>query len=274
MLAARRLTRAQVGLVDGEALPGQRRVLLVDAGVDHADARRKDAGPTGPADHLMRIAALLVAEEFVRGIEVIFVRQGAGQQARQLRPAVFDGLPSRHPKPVDRTAKCGARRLAAHGKTRLDCGANDPARPEDKDDFRQWWWRNGLRSPTARLDSWLLRIMRNAWIDQHPAAPPMVAIGEAEAAGGLMGEDGRRTTEARLDLGRVRMAMDRLPQEQREVLMLVCGEGLKYRETAAALDIPLGKVMSRLARADSLGRRPERGIQRRAQKRETRNDRA
>ena len=56
-------------------------------------------------------------------------------------------------------------------------------------------------------------------------------------------------TEARLDLARVRAAMDRLPQEQREVLMLVCVEGLRYREVAEMLDIPIGTVMSRLARA-------------------------
>ena len=41
----------------------------------------------------------------------------------------------------------------------------------------------------------------------------------------------------------------KLPKEQREVLLLVCLEGLAYRETAAVLGIPLGTVMSRLARA-------------------------
>jgi RNA polymerase sigma-70 factor (ECF subfamily) len=112
----------------------------------------------------------------------------------------------------------------------------------------------GLRNlsgftPGTRLDSWLFRIMRNACIDHYRAARPVVAINDADAAGVLMGDDGRRTTEARLDLGRVRAAIDRLPQEQREVLILVCVEGLKYRETAEALDIPLGTVMSRLARA-------------------------
>ena len=65
----------------------------------------------------------------------------------------------------------------------------------------------------------------------------------------LIGEDGRQVTEARLELARVRTAMDRLPQDQRAVLLLVCVEGLRYREVAEMLDVPLGTVMSRLARA-------------------------
>ena len=44
-------------------------------------------------------------------------------------------------------------------------------------------------------------------------------------------------------------ALDRLPDEQRSVLLLVSVEDLSYAETAAALDIPIGTVMSRLARA-------------------------
>jgi len=125
---------------------------------------------------------------------------------------------------------------------------------DQADDLVQQTVEKGLRNlsgftPGTRLDSWLFRIMRNASIDQYRAARPAVPIEDAEAAGVLMGEDGRRTTEARLDFARVRVAMDRLPQEQREVLMLVCVEGLKYRETAEALGIPVGTVMSRLARA-------------------------
>jgi len=40
-----------------------------------------------------------------------------------------------------------------------------------------------------------------------------------------------------------------LPDEQREVLVLVCVEGLTYNEAAEVLDVPAGTVMSRLARA-------------------------
>jgi RNA polymerase sigma-70 factor (ECF subfamily) len=43
--------------------------------------------------------------------------------------------------------------------------------------------------------------------------------------------------------------MDRLPEAQRITLSLVAIEGLSYREAAEAMDVPLGTVMSRLARA-------------------------
>jgi len=53
----------------------------------------------------------------------------------------------------------------------------------------------------------------------------------------------------RLDVADLATALDRLPPEQREVLLLVTLEELSYEETARILDIPLGTVMSRLSRA-------------------------
>jgi len=44
-------------------------------------------------------------------------------------------------------------------------------------------------------------------------------------------------------------AVERLPDAQRAVMLLVAVEGLSYREAAVALDVPIGTVMSRLARA-------------------------
>jgi len=125
---------------------------------------------------------------------------------------------------------------------------------DQADDLVQQTVEKGLGNlssftPGTRLDSWLFRIMRNTWIDTRRAARPVVTIDEADASRPLIGEDGRRVTEARLELGRVRAAMDQLPEDQRVVLMLVCVEGIRYREAAEALAIPLGTVMSRLARA-------------------------
>lgn len=127
-------------------------------------------------------------------------------------------------------------------------GAADQA-----DDLVQVSLEKALRNlsgftPGTRLESWMFRIIRNSWIDTLRARRDTVAY-DAEAMEAVVGEDGRRTTEARLHLAEVRRAMDALPEEQRIVLMLVCVEGMRYREVAEALDIPDGTVMSRLSRA-------------------------
>ena len=138
---------------------------------------------------------------------------------------------------------------------RLRAFARSLARNWDQaDDLVQLTVEKGLRNissftPGTRLDSWLFRIMRNTWIDQGRALRPDVPLEDADAANALMGEDGRQVIEARSELAQVRSAMDRLPQEHRAVLMLVCVEGLRYREVAEMLDVPVGTVMSRLARA-------------------------
>jgi RNA polymerase sigma-70 factor (ECF subfamily) len=58
-----------------------------------------------------------------------------------------------------------------------------------------------------------------------------------------------RRVEARLTLAEVRQAVDRLPPDQRNALMLVTVEGLSYKEAAEVVGVPVGTIMSRLARA-------------------------
>jgi RNA polymerase sigma-70 factor (ECF subfamily) len=123
------------------------------------------------------------------------------------------------------------------------------------DDLVQQTCEKALRNaqsfqPGSRLDVWLFRILRNTWIDTVRARRPVVALDDlAEAGAELAGEDGRRTVEARLELTAVGRAMAALPQDQQDVLSLVCVAGLGYREAAESLSIPVGTVMSRLNRA-------------------------
>lgn len=137
-------------------------------------------------------------------------------------------------------------RLRAFGRSLT--GVQDQA-----DDLVQQTVEKALRHsgsfiPGTRLDSWMFRIMRNTWIDGHRARRPTVALDDLDVTAPLTGEDGRTVTENRIYLAQVRAAMQALPEEQRAVLMLVCVEGLSYREVAQALDIPDGTVMSRLSR--------------------------
>jgi RNA polymerase sigma-70 factor (ECF subfamily) len=98
----------------------------------------------------------------------------------------------------------------------------------------------------ARLDSWMFKIVRNAWIDELRARGRRDKVFLAAEAGEHVGTDSMaRETE----LLAVQSAMARLPQEQREAVSLVLVEGLPYREAADVLDVPIGTLTSRLARA-------------------------
>ncbi|WP_133649774.1 RNA polymerase sigma factor [Paraburkholderia flava] len=57
------------------------------------------------------------------------------------------------------------------------------------------------------------------------------------------------TPETQLMNGQIIEAVERLPEAQRVVMLLVAVEGLSYQEAADALDVPIGTIMSRLSRA-------------------------
>jgi RNA polymerase sigma-70 factor, ECF subfamily len=101
--------------------------------------------------------------------------------------------------------------------------------------------------PEARLDSWLYRIMRHAWIDQQRADLRTGAL--PDDAGDRPSAEGSSQAENWLMLDEVYQKIIRLPEEHRTVLILVSIDGLSYRETAEILEVPVGTVMSRVARA-------------------------
>lgn len=103
-----------------------------------------------------------------------------------------------------------------------------------------------LRDQT-RVDAWIYGIMRNLWIDELRGRR-IRRHDQIEAAAEVVGADGIAVAEGRLGLAEVRRALATLPAEQRTVLVLICVDGLSYRETAEVLGIPIGTVMSRLSR--------------------------
>jgi RNA polymerase sigma-70 factor (ECF subfamily) len=109
--------------------------------------------------------------------------------------------------------------------------------------------------PGTRLDSWMFRILQNLWIDQlRERRGREVAMDPEDLAERAVG-DAARENDARIALSEVRREVAKLPPEQRAVLMLVSVEGVSYKEAAEILEIPIGTVMSRLARARlALGR--------------------
>jgi len=97
----------------------------------------------------------------------------------------------------------------------------------------------------ARLDSWLFRIVRNAWIDEVRSRARRDALFAPEEAGEAVGVAAMDREADRLS---VEAAMARLPEEQRAAVSLVLVEGLPYKEAALVLDVPIGTLTSRLAR--------------------------
>src|SRR3984885_2935910 len=100
----------------------------------------------------------------------------------------------------------------------------------------------------TRFDSWMFRIVQTIWIDQLRARD--IRKEEGDIAEERLGTDEPvRRVEARLALSEVRRAVSRLPPDQRTTLMLVTVEGLSYKQAADVTGVPVGTIMSRLARA-------------------------
>lgn len=106
--------------------------------------------------------------------------------------------------------------------------------------FHQW-------RPGSRLDSWTFAIMHSIWKNELRARAIRRGAGFVDSEtyplpAATRVEDDAAATE-------LYEAVATLPEAQRAALLLVYVEGYGYREAAQILDIPIGTVMSRLARA-------------------------
>jgi RNA polymerase sigma-70 factor (ECF subfamily) len=125
--------------------------------------------------------------------------------------------------------------------------------PADADDLVQLTVERALTRgaqwrPGTRLDSWMFRIMKNAWIDETRARRRHSAVLAPAEEGERVGSDGAAAMETRLAAGEVERAMARLPEDQRIAVALVLVEGLSYKVAAEVLEIPPGTLTSRLVR--------------------------
>jgi RNA polymerase sigma-70 factor, ECF subfamily len=100
--------------------------------------------------------------------------------------------------------------------------------------------------PGTRVDRWLFAILRSIWLNEIRSQRVREGGGFVDAQD-VLTTDGAREIEMNITASAVLRAIDRLPEAQRETILLVYGEGYSYAEAAAALGIPIGTVMSRLA---------------------------
>lgn len=135
-------------------------------------------------------------------------------------------------------------RRFAHALTRDAADADDLAQMTVEKAFRSF----AQYQAGTRFDSWLFRICRTVWIDMARSRSRRGAHEAPPEAAEAVGYDPTLATEAAIDLKRAMAAMQRLPDEQREVIALILIDGFGYREAAEILGQPIGTVSSRLVR--------------------------
>jgi RNA polymerase sigma-70 factor, ECF subfamily len=109
----------------------------------------------------------------------------------------------------------------------------------------------------SNMKSWLFTILRNIWLNhlRHERAGPKIAELDSDAnladVSVSTSDNPHDLYVRKLERERVRAAIQQLPVEFREIIILREYEELSYSEIANVLQCPMGTVMSRLARARS-----------------------
>jgi len=107
--------------------------------------------------------------------------------------------------------------------------------------------REHLFQPGTNLRAWLFTIMHNLHVNAIGRSRRMVPVDPTDNT-----VEERRAVSAgqgdRLVVRDLERALDALSDEQRAVVLLIGVEGLSYAEAAGVLEVPMGTIMSRLAR--------------------------
>lgn len=107
--------------------------------------------------------------------------------------------------------------------------------------------KRGLFRPTGPLQAWLYRMLLNLY---RNGLRQTKRRGDHVPIDTLLIEPAIPAPQpGRIALAEMSRAIDQLPDDQREALLLVVLEGMSYEEAAAILEIPAGTLMSRLSRA-------------------------
>jgi RNA polymerase sigma-70 factor, ECF subfamily len=115
----------------------------------------------------------------------------------------------------------------------------------------------GRLHPDSNIKSWLFTILRNIWLNQlrrRRTGPQIVETDADEALANEIVEPSKNSYElyvSGVERDQVRAAIQKLPVEFREIILLREYEQLSYQEIAGVLGCPAGTVMSRLGRARS-----------------------
>lgn len=125
----------------------------------------------------------------------------------------------------------------------------DATRADDivQDCLERAWSKIHLFRPGSDLRAWLFTILHNVHANaarRYNTSPAMVPLLDENLAPAT-----RATQLDELEAGDLRAALARLSDDQRQVILMVGMEQMRYEEVAQVLGIPIGTVMSRLHRA-------------------------
>ena len=113
-----------------------------------------------------------------------------------------------------------------------------------QDTLERAWVKFHLYRGGTDLRAWLFTVMHNVHVNRVRAQRPTDVLTDDLPEVAQRAAQGDSLMVRDMD-----RALARLPEEQREVLLLVALEDMSYEKAARALGIPIGTVMSRLSRA-------------------------
>lgn len=127
----------------------------------------------------------------------------------------------------------------------------------DAEDLVQETYAKALKGfdsfqPGTNFRAWIYRILRNTFLTSRTGLKAMTSLDDednAEALAPATNETPESLLLARADHDAIQRTLQQLPVVYREVILLCDVEEMSYREIAEAVGVPIGTVMSRLARA-------------------------
>ena len=127
------------------------------------------------------------------------------------------------------------------------------ANAADADDLVQGTLERALEksqqwTPGTNLRAWLLTILYNLFVSDYRRRQTARDWAMTLATYRREANPVQEEQIARLRLKDMEVALQKLPEDQRSIVLLVALEGLSYQETAELLDVPIGTVRSRLSR--------------------------
>lgn len=149
------------------------------------------------------------------------------------------------PVPHCFTAEMTASLPALRNFARSLCRQRDMADDLVQETMVRAWSSRHTFLPGSKFRPWLFTILRNQFYNAIRKSNRLVAW-EPEAAERLLVQ--QPDQEERIHVADIEGALQRLPDRQREMLMLIAGAGLSYEEAAEVSDCKLGTVKSRINR--------------------------